>query len=66
MAQNYVNSISRTQKLNQTFLDSSNLYSFQKYQGYNPDFTSGVLNPGFDFGSYPKPRTFMVGVQLVF
>ena len=30
MAQNYVNSISRTQKLNQTFLDSSNLYSFQK------------------------------------
>ena len=43
-----------------------NLYSFQKYQGYNPDFTSGVFNPGFDFGSYPKPRTFMVGVQLVF
>ena len=43
-----------------------NLYSFQKYQGYNPDFTSGVLNPGFDFGSYPKPRTFMVGVQLGF
>ncbi|MEO8404230.1 MAG: TonB-dependent receptor [Chitinophagaceae bacterium] len=43
-----------------------NLYSFQKYQGYNPDFTSGVLNPGFDFGSYPKPRTIMVGVQLIF
>ncbi|MEO6539836.1 MAG: TonB-dependent receptor [Ferruginibacter sp.] len=43
-----------------------NLYSFQKYQGYNPDFTSGVFNPGFDFGSYPKPRTFMIGVQLTF
>ncbi|MEO9031820.1 MAG: TonB-dependent receptor [Ginsengibacter sp.] len=43
-----------------------NLYSFQKYKGYNPDFTSGVFNPGFDFGSYPKPRTIMVGVQLVF
>lgn len=43
-----------------------NLYSFQKYKGYNPDFTSGVLNPGFDFGSYPKPRTIMVGVQLTF
>ncbi len=43
-----------------------NLYSFQGYQGYNPDFTSGVLNPGFDFGSYPKPRTIMVGVQLTF
>ena len=43
-----------------------NLYTFQKYTGYNPDFTSGVLNPGFDFGSYPKPRTIMVGVQLTF
>ncbi len=43
-----------------------NLYSFQKYQGYNPDFTSGTLNPGFDFGSYPKPRTVMLGVQLTF
>ena len=43
-----------------------NLYSFQKYDGYNPDFTSGVFNPGFDFGSYPKPRTIMLGVQLIF
>lgn len=43
-----------------------NLYSFQKYKGYNPDFTSGVFNPGFDFGSYPKPRTFMIGIQLGF
>jgi TonB-dependent starch-binding outer membrane protein SusC len=43
-----------------------NLYSFQGYKGYNPDFTSGILNPGFDFGSYPKPRTIMVGVQLTF
>ncbi|MFM2359103.1 MAG: hypothetical protein RLY16_1096, partial [Bacteroidota bacterium] len=43
-----------------------NLYSFQSYKGYNPDFTSGVLNPGFDFGSYPKPRTILVGVQLTF
>jgi TonB-linked SusC/RagA family outer membrane protein len=43
-----------------------NLYSFQKYTGYNPDFTSGVFNPGFDFGSYPKPRTIMLGIQLIF
>ncbi|MES2890656.1 MAG: TonB-dependent receptor [Bacteroidota bacterium] len=43
-----------------------NLYSFQGYQGYNPDFTSGVFNPGFDFGSYPKPRTLLLGVQLTF
>jgi TonB-linked SusC/RagA family outer membrane protein len=48
------------------FVTGQNLYTFQKYQGYNPDFTSGVFNPGFDFGSYPKPRTIMVGVQLIF
>lgn len=41
-----------------------NLYSFQKYKGYNPDFTAGVFEPGFDNGSYPKPRTVMLGVQL--
>ena len=43
-----------------------NLYSFQGYKGYNPDFTSGVFNPGFDFGSYPKPRTMLIGVQASF
>ncbi len=48
------------------YLTVQNLYSFQGYTGYNPDFTSGVFNPGFDFGSYPKPRTIMVGVQLGF
>jgi len=48
------------------YVTVQNLYSFQKYTGYNPDFTSGVFNPGFDFGSYPKPRTIMLGVQLVF
>lgn len=48
------------------YVTVQNLYSFQKYTGYNPDFTSGVFNPGFDFGSYPKPRTIMLGVQLIF
>lgn len=48
------------------YITVQNLYSFQGYRGYNPDFTSGVFNPGFDFGSYPKPRTFLGGVQLIF
>jgi len=43
-----------------------NVYTFQKYKGYNPDFNSGVFNPGFDQGSYPRPRTFMLGAQLSF
>jgi len=48
------------------YVTVQNLYSFQKYKSYNPDFTSGTLNPGFDFGSYPKPRTIMLGVQVTF
>ena len=48
------------------YLTAQNLYTFQKYKGFNPDFTSGTLNPGFDFGSYPRPRTIMGGVQVTF
>ncbi|RTZ02547.1 TonB-dependent receptor [Flavobacterium sp. RSP49] len=43
-----------------------NVYTFQKYKGFNPDFNSGVFNPGFDAGSYPRPITFMLGAQLSF
>jgi TonB-linked SusC/RagA family outer membrane protein len=48
------------------YITTQNLYTFQKYKGYNPDFTSGVFNPGYDDGSYPKPRTIMGGVQVGF
>ncbi len=48
------------------YINVQNLYTFQSYKGYNPDFTSGVFNPGFDFGSYPKPRVIMLGVQIGF
>lgn len=43
-----------------------NPFTFQAYKGYNPDFTSGVFNPGFDFGSFPRPRTMMLGLQVSF
>ena len=48
------------------YATAQNLYTFQKYKGYNPDFTAGVFEPGFDNGSYPKPRTIMMGVQVGF
>jgi TonB-linked SusC/RagA family outer membrane protein len=48
------------------YVTCQNLYTFQAYKGYNPDFTSGVFEPGFDNGSYPRPRTYMVGVQVSF
>lgn len=43
-----------------------NLHVFKAYKGYNPDFQAGILNPGFDFGTYPRPTTTMIGVQLKF
>jgi TonB-linked SusC/RagA family outer membrane protein len=48
------------------YTTAQNLYSFQGYKGFNPDFTSGVFNPGFDAGSFPKPRTLLAGVQVGF
>lgn len=48
------------------YITAQNLYTFQSYKSFNPDFTSGVFNPGFDFGSFPKPRTLMLGVQVGF
>lgn len=48
------------------YTTAQNIYTFQKYKGYNPDFTAGVFEPGFDNGSYPKPRSLMFGVQVGF
>lgn len=48
------------------YITAQNLYTFQKYKGYNPDYTYGVFTPGLDNGSYPKPRTILFGVQLGF
>lgn len=47
------------------YLSGQNLYTITKYKGYDPDFINdGTLNRGFDYGSFPNPRTFLVGVQV--
>lgn len=43
-----------------------NVYTFAAYKGYNPDFQAGILSPGFDFGTFPRPRTTMLGLQIKF
>ncbi|MBK7098172.1 MAG: TonB-dependent receptor [Sphingobacteriales bacterium] len=48
------------------YVTSQNLYTFQKYKAYNPDYAYGVFTPGLDNGSYPKPRTILFGVQVGF
>lgn len=54
-------------KKTRVYLSAQNLYTFQAYKGYNPDYnTSDTFSQGFDFGSYPKPRVLMIGAELTF
>jgi TonB-linked SusC/RagA family outer membrane protein len=47
------------------YLSGQNLATITGYKGYDPDFgNDGTLNRGFDYGSFPNPRTFLVGVQV--
>ncbi|SDM71656.1 TonB-linked outer membrane protein, SusC/RagA family [Pedobacter antarcticus] len=49
------------------YATAQNLHTFQSYKGYNPDFAqTRPFEPGFDPGSYPTPRTFLLGVQVKF
>ncbi|MGJ5640681.1 SusC/RagA family TonB-linked outer membrane protein [Formosa sp. S-31] len=49
------------------FASGQNLFVITKYSGYDPDFISdGLFNRGFEFGSFPNPRTFALGVQVDF
>ncbi len=49
------------------YVSAQNLATITKYKGFNPDFQGiSALAPGFDFGTYPRPRTIMGGFQLSF
>ncbi|MCB0636225.1 MAG: TonB-dependent receptor, partial [Lewinella sp.] len=48
------------------YVTMQNVHTFMAYKGYNPDFQAGILNPGFDFGTFPRPTTTMVGLQVKF
>ncbi|MES2773725.1 MAG: TonB-dependent receptor [Bacteroidota bacterium] len=49
------------------YVSGQNLVIFSKYRGYDPDFISdGLFSRGFDLGSFPNPRSVLVGVQVGF
>lgn len=48
------------------YVTLQNVAVFQSYKGYNPDFQSGILNPGFDYGTFPRPTTTIFGAQFKF
>lgn len=49
------------------YVSGQNVLTISKYKGYDPDFISdGLFNRGFDYGSFPNPRTLLFGVQAGF
>ena len=46
----------------------NNLYTFTSYSGYDPEIGFGVdsSTSGIDVGFYPRPRTYMTGVNIKF
>lgn len=47
------------------YIAGQNLVTFSHYWGYDPDFISdGLFSRGYDYGSFPNPRTVMVGLQI--
>ncbi|HEX2094693.1 MAG TPA: TonB-dependent receptor [Longimicrobiaceae bacterium] len=49
------------------YLTGSNLYTWTRYSGYNPDVSSmgvGNVNRGVDVGAYPLARTVTVGFNV--
>lgn len=49
------------------YASGQNLLTITKYKGYDPDFISdGLLNRGFEFGSFPNPVTVSFGIEANF
>ncbi len=48
------------------YASGQNLATLSKYKGYNVDFAGGTFTPGYNYASYPTPRTIMFGAQFSF
>jgi TonB-linked SusC/RagA family outer membrane protein len=55
----YVNNV-------RVYASGQNLVTFTKYRGYNVDFAGGTFTPGYNYSSYPTPRSVMFGVNISF
>lgn len=50
----------------QFYVAASNLFTFSKYLGYDPEFgySHSHVNQGVDYGLMPQPRQFIIGIKL--
>jgi outer membrane receptor protein involved in Fe transport len=50
------------------YVSALNLFTFTKYNGMDPEIGYGpdAFTSGVDVGYYPRPRTYMVGLNVKF
>ncbi len=50
------------------YVSGQNLYTWTKYTGYDPEVSvrNSALTPGLDFSSYPRARSFNMGINISF
>lgn len=50
------------------YVSGQNLYTWTHYSGFDPEVSirNTALTPGFDYSSYPRPRTFTFGTNVTF
>lgn len=48
------------------YASAQNLATLSKYKGYNVDFAGGTFTPGYNYCSYPTPRSVMFGLHVSF
>lgn len=51
------------------YVSGQNLHTWTKYSGYNPEVSSrpsDPLSPGIDYGNYPVPRIYSMGINMSF
>jgi TonB-linked SusC/RagA family outer membrane protein len=48
------------------YASAQNVTTLSKYKGYNVDFAGGTFTPGYNYASYPTPRTIMFGAHFSF
>jgi hypothetical protein len=46
------------------FVGGENLFTISSFSGLDPDLGGGALERGIDWGQYPLPRIFMVGINV--
>lgn len=50
------------------YASAQNLLTWTKYSGVDPEVSifNSVLTPGVDYSAYPRPRTYMFGLNITF